>query len=240
MILFSDIDDRTQQIDEARCLRRRLEIVRLIAKAAREWMPMPLRCFVTSVVCTVSFGCATPRDYGTPLIGGERPSSLPVFVMDKKDADRHPIEAVFIGDKADRPGSIEITVVFKDESPSFFGIQTLFLSEPIRRLGYGRWQDVESLCYDYESGNVEGEIESVFFDGTFACCQPYRALWPLHSSATIPIGAFEREDTRPVIYVTTWNHLFHWSPRDLAKRNTCTNLNYDVYRGTRDNANNLW
>jgi len=199
-----------------------------------------MKGFAMSVIYALSAGCVSPVDYGAPLADKERLPPLPVFVMDASDAERHPIEAVFVGSVDDdtRRGELtEITVIFADESPSFFGIQTLFLSEPIRRLCYGRWQDVESLRYEYGSAQRNREIRSIVFDGTFACCQGYRALWPRHPSAIIPIGAFKREAGRPVIYVTTWNHLFHWNPRDLADRDVCRIADY---KGTRDDVDCLW
>lgn len=202
-----------------------------------------MKCLVLSGICALGPACSTPVNYGSPITKDKPLPPLPIFVMDSRDAERHPIEAVCVGciegDTEDSEVT-EITVVFADESPSFFGVQTLFLSEPLRRLIYGRWQDVESFRYSHEGEAPDSGIQSIIFDGTFACCQAYRAPWPSHPSAVIPIDAFEHEGGRPVIYVTTWNHLFHWEPRDLSKRRVRKIGDYQVYEGVREVVDGLW
>lgn len=164
---------------------------------------------------------------------------LPIFVMDACDARENPIVAVFVR-SAEDGAATEITVVFKDESPSYCGIPTLFLSEPIRRCRFGRWADVESFRYLHGESKDGSDIARIHFDGTFGDDQDYDELWPHHPTATFPIKLFEREGVRPVIYVTTWNHLFHRVPRDLATRETTRIDCYEVHVGDRSEVDALF
>jgi len=200
------------------------------------------RSAVVFLACAAA-GCRNTPDFGEPLPPERCRSDLPVFVMDAEDAARHPILAVFVGPVEDEHGrDTEITVVFHDETPSYWGAPTLFLSEPFRRLRFGRWEDVESLRYDHgESGNEE-VVEAIYFDGTFAKSQSYSEPIPRHYDRTEPLQAFLEDGgaSRPVIYVTTWNHLFHWLPKDLEGRKLERIERYPVYPGNRDVVNALF
>ena len=85
----------------------------------------------------------------------------------------------------------------------------------IRRPLFGRWSDIESVVI------IGDKVE---FPGTYAGDQPWNAKVPQHGEAAIDINKFEKkDDTDPIIWVNTWNHL-------LGERNNNTNMEITYQR----------
>jgi hypothetical protein len=186
-------------------------------------------------LAAVGAGCRATPDFARVAPSAAFPDDVPqpVFVMDARDAAENPILAVFLGPGADRR---EITVVFEDETPPYRGVQTLFLSEPIRFALYRRRADVESFAW-IPAAEAGGRFA---FEGSWGGDQAFRALWPGHPSATVELDDLDRLDGRPVVYVTTWNHLFHARPQGLAGRETIPIADYPVYDGSRASVEALF
>ena len=155
----------------------------------------------------------------TPAGAEELALPLPVFRIHASDAD-NPFQAVFV-DLSD-PGRPELNVIWRDEDnpiPLFdvvydadrwWGLFHLSTSWPFfewdpASTGGHRIADVETITYQMTPA---GGLSTLEFDSTYAGDQPWDVVFALHIDATLPLGAFETVEGRPVVYVNTWNHLF--------------------------------
>lgn len=157
--------------------------------------------------------CASlePSDL-TPL---QPDPSMPVFVMRADDARENGIEAVFSDRRED---STEVTVVFADEDRhGVLGVLLGWLFEGGRLAVCRRRADVES----FEMMHPEGGSATIRFaprggsTGTHAGDDAYDRFWPTHELVQLDLACFEFEGD-PVLYVTTWNHMFRESDNGLT------------------------
>ncbi len=154
----------------------------------------------------------------------------PVFIMPVSDIERgNGIEAVFFEQEETEEGArIEITLVFYDEDHPSALVDGLY--DVYRSSRYGRRRDVETFFFYFSLRGIEGcRFE---FPGTYARDQVFLERKVEHYSSEIPASAFEYINSRPVVHVTTWNHLFRETATepDLITRAVSE---YPVYRGTR-------
>ena len=156
---------------------------------------------------------------------------LPVFVIPAEDDENGPA-FVFVEESRDGAhGLLEITVVFVDEDhPSRFvdGVYDIY-----RRFKYGRVADVETFFIGFDPAS--GVVLSLRFDGTYAGDQPFDLGPVTHLSAQIEASRIELygEGQRPVIYVTTWNHMFREAPLDPGMDTIVVNA-YPLLGGDRE------
>jgi hypothetical protein len=200
--------------------------------------PVKLSMLIGAAVILSIASCA-----GTEIPGSASPAGSdlfdrvkPVFVLPVSDIDRgNGIEAVFVDETGTEEGAVlEITVVFYDEDhPS--GI-TDALYDVYRSFRYRRVRDVETFFFHF---HLDG-VESSWFDfpGTYARDQVFREKKVEHFSAEVPASSFDYTGPRPVIHVTTWNHLFREISTE-ADIETITLSGYPVYRGTRAAAEEI-
>ncbi|MBN2049814.1 MAG: hypothetical protein JW760_05165 [Spirochaetales bacterium] len=197
-------------------------------------------CFVgcTAFLC-VFLSCAGVKVVDTGVEAGETElfeKIKPVFIVPAADIKKgNGIEAVFFDQRGTEDGAVlEITVVFYDEDhPSAL---TDGLYDFYRSLKYRRVRDVETFFFHY---NILGvERSRIDFPGTYAEDQAFYKKGVEHFSAEVPAARFEYAGSRPVIYVTTWNHLFRESAveQDLE---TLTVDDYPVYPGSRAEVESL-
>lgn len=160
----------------------------------------------------------------------------PVFVMPVSDIDGcNGIEAVFVHQTPTEDGAVlEITVVFFDEDhPSRF-VDGLY--DAYRSVKYRRVRDVETFFFHF---NLAGKEASRFdFPGTYARDQGFQEKKVEHFIAGVPAADFEYIDSRPVIHVTTWNHMFREEVTEPDLVTTAVS-EYPVYPGTREMAERL-
>jgi len=185
------------------------------------------------------FSCATTRVRS--IAADQTESDLfarvkPVFIIPSSDLDKgNGIEAVFFNQVETEDGAvIEITVIFYDEDHPSGLVDGLY--DIYRRFKYRRVRDVETFFFHF---NIAGVGASRFdFPGTYAREQVFSERKVEHFSAEVPAGEFEYIQSRPVIHVTTWNHLF----REKATEPDIVTVavgDYPVYPGTREDAENL-
>ncbi|TND07175.1 MAG: lipoprotein [Bacteroidetes bacterium] len=131
-----------------------------------------------------------------------------IFVSPEKDA-KNPVEILFVKtDTLDNSIRKEISVVFVDEDLPFFFFDWCY--DAYRRNHYRRKKDIESFVLYYSAAT--DALDSVAFPSTFSRDQRFRKNMVTHFSQTFPGSAFRLTDSRPVIFVNTWNHMF--SPVD--------------------------
>lgn len=133
---------------------------------------------------------------------------LPMIAIPRYDLEGdNGIKQVFI---SEYEGGIEVTVIFEDEDRPNPVSDLIY--DLIRRPLFGRSEDIESI---FVNGSRGAPAESIDFPGTYADGATWKALAPLHGTATVPIAKFERRQHEgweagqcPVVWVNTWSHLF--------------------------------
>ncbi|MBC7116014.1 MAG: lysoplasmalogenase [Pseudothermotoga sp.] len=117
---------------------------------------------------------------------------LPEF--DRKNG----IKEVFIHDHGDR---IEYTIVFWDEDHP--RALTDLLYDLYRFYRWGRFYDIETF-FVYP--------DRIYFPDDFCESESFFQLEDLHNPAELTLDLFEHLDGEPVVYVSTWNHMFSNKP----------------------------
>jgi len=139
---------------------------------------------------------------------------LPEF--DRKNG----IKEVFLHDHGDR---IEYTIVFWDEDHP--NTLTDLLYDLYRLYKWGRFYDIETF-FLYP--------DRIHFPDDFCDSETYFQLENLHNQAELSLDQFEHFNGKPVVYISTWNHMFSNKPlRGVSY------LNYKVEKtafGTRNDA----
>lgn len=127
---------------------------------------------------------------------------LPIFCQAEKD--RSELLAVYCYQMGNLT---QFTLVFSDEYYPVWLIDKIY--RVFRILRYHRTADIETfyIRIDENSSPVE-VIFSHDGKGTYSGEQSYDVLFPKHYSETVPFEDFECNESRPYIYINTWNHLF--------------------------------
>ncbi len=139
---------------------------------------------------------------------------LPEF--DRKNG----IKEVFVHDHGDR---IEYTIVFWDEDHP--NALTDLMYDLYRFYKWGRFYDIETF-FVYS--------DRIHFPDDFCDSETYFQLENLHNQAELALDQFEYFNSKPVVYVSTWNHMFSNKPLSGVSY-----LNYEVDSttfGTRNDA----
>ncbi len=198
---------------------------------------VPAHCIeIMAAFIAVSFlaGCASAPTLREGILSPfENPlfeSVRPAFVLPERDLENG-IEAVFVEEKFDGGSVIfEVTVVFTDEDHPSGLVDVVY--DSYRSSKYKRVMDVETFFMRVDSG--AGRISEIDFPGVYGGDQPFNLGPVKHEDAVIEGDAFSffEETGRPLIYVTTWNHMFRESPveRDLE---TIVIDEYPIWRGDR-------
>ncbi|CAB9504588.1 expressed unknown protein [Seminavis robusta] len=98
---------------------------------------------------------------------------------------------------AEYENGTEITFLFLDEDRPNMCEDCIY--DTIRRPLFGRYSDIESFLI------IDGAAE---FPGTYSGEQKWNEKVPEHGHATVDLSKFEkRDDTDPIVWVNTWNHL---------------------------------
>ena len=193
-----------------------------------------LSSFIAFCLFFLFVACATTSVADLGLVRNNSPliqRFMPVFIMPESDISAgNGIEAVFFKEHKTEAGiSVEITVIFYDEDHP--NALTDGLYDFYRSFRYRRVRDVETFFFYL---NPEGtEILYADFPGTYAEDQRFYEKKVKHYSAEIPGTSFKYAEGRPVIHVTTWNHMF----REMAtepKLETVPVSDYPVYTGSRE------
>jgi hypothetical protein len=164
--------------------------------------------------------CSYPEpDFATaakPAPPGAR-DRLPVFVTPESDRE-NAIVAVFVG-----PGG-EVNVVWRDEDHPWRIIDHAY--DLVRWFKFGRVMDVERFRMDGDA---------IEFGSTYAREQPWDVFIARHYAERVPIAKLEKRGDRPVLHVTTWNHMLREidSNPSLPKAEDGA---YQVYEGTREDV----
>ena len=192
--------------------------------------------FISICLCILLTACATTS---VADLGLARNSSvltqrfMPVFIMPEADISAgNGIEAVFFKEHNTDAGiSVEVTVVFYDEDhPSAF---TDGLYDFYRSFRYRRVRDVETFFFYL---NPEGtELLYADFPGTYAEEQRFYEKKVKHYNAEIPGASFEYQEGRPIVHVTTWNHMFRERATEFDLW-TVSVSDYPVYTGSREDV----
>jgi hypothetical protein len=209
-------------------------IERIDVRRGKAWSLRTLTV-VTALWTAALCGCATSRaglaEWPPAAIDPATESLLPVFVIPAADDANGPAGVFVEESRNGANGQLEITVVFVDEDhPSRFvdGVYDFY-----RRFKYGRVADVETFFIEFDPES--GVVLSLRFDGTYAGDQPFDLGPVTHLSAQIDASRIELygEGQRPVIYVTTWNHLFRETPLDLGMETIVVDA-YPLFGGDRE------
>ena len=92
---------------------------------------------------------------------------------------------------------VELTLLFLDEDRPNACEDCIY--DNIRRPLFGRFSDIESFFI------IGDQVE---FPGTHCGGQKWNEKVPHHNVATIALSKFDRkDDTDPIVWVNTWNHL---------------------------------
>lgn len=119
---------------------------------------------------------------------------LPCLAGPSVDFDgQNQCQCVYI---AEYENGAEITFLFLDEDRPNMCEDCVY--DHIRRPLFGRWEDIESVVI------INDEME---FPGTHSGDQKWKCKVPEHGHATIKLSEFEKNDTDPIVWVNTWNHL---------------------------------
>lgn len=100
--------------------------------------------------------------------------------------------------------TVEITVGFADEDRPDGCSDALY--DVLRGVLFGRAEDIETLYLQLDAND---RFDAIVFDGTYGGEQTWCCAAPQHHSRVVPAAKFETDPAgRPVLWVTTWNHLF--------------------------------
>ena len=157
----------------------------------------------------------------------------PIFKYPKVDADgNNGIDEVCFG--AIDNDHLQVTVIFKDEDrPSSWQD---FVYDNIRLPLFGRRQDIESFTL---IRGPSGHFERIKFSGTYSGEQTWRRFLPKHQSVILPVSAFEKQDSRVVVWVNVWNHLFSSKNNNPTMEMVC-HESYRCSLGTRKEINDRY
>ena len=196
-------------------------------KSRFRYIPILLFPVFILVSCThVEIPSGTMRESESDLFSRVKP----VFIMPTSDMERgNGIEAIFFDQRETADGAvIEITVVFLDEDHPSLLVDGLY--DIYRRFRYHRVKDVETFFLYF---SVNGIPFSRFeFPGTYAGEQSFYKKDVEHFSAVVPAVSFEYIESRAIIHVTTWNHMFRETATDTGIATTAI-VDYPVYPGSR-------
>jgi len=152
---------------------------------------------------------------------------LPIFSIPKKDLEKgNNIDCIFIK-KTDKKTSF--SVILKDEDwPKIDSFH-----DPIRKFFLGRIEDIESFVYKYKSNQLKNNPDSIKFIYIYSGKKTFKKIG--HGLETIAFDKFESKDSRPVIYINTWNHSFSESDNNPELEKTYI-YDYSMYFGNRLDA----
>ena len=136
---------------------------------------------------------------------------------------------------AEYENGTELTFLFLDEDRPNMCEDCLY--DHIRRPLFGRWSDIESVVI------IGDKVE---FPGTHSGEQKWNAKVPEHGEASIELSTFEKkDDTDPIIWVNTWNHLLgeknnnegmeitYQRPMKAGSTETLQNRDFVIRKGSR-------
>jgi hypothetical protein len=104
----------------------------------------------------------------------------------------------------------ELTFLFLDEDRPNACEDCLY--DTIRRPLFGRFSDIESIFI------IQDKVE---FPGTHCGDQKWAEKVPHHNIATVDLSKFEKkDDTDPIIWINTWNHLLGEKNNNSEKKMT--------------------
>lgn len=139
---------------------------------------------------------------------------LPIFVTPASDRE-NAIAAVFVAPDG------QVNVVWRDEDHPWRIIDHAY--DLIRWHRFGRVMDVERF---------DLEVDAIEFGSTYAREQTWDVFIARHYGERILLEAFEKRRGRPVLYVTTWNHMLAEGDANPGMEKV-EDGDYPVYRGTR-------
>ena len=144
--------------------------------------------------------CSQPADELPPLTDEDikrlrEKGHLPCVATPSVDFDgQNQLTTVYV---AEYENGTELTFLFLDEDRPNMCEDCIY--DTIRRPLFGRYSDIESVVIIDE--NVE-------FPGTYSGDQSWRKKIPAHNQTAVALSKFEtKDDTDPVFWINTWNHL---------------------------------
>ncbi|MCR4316551.1 MAG: hypothetical protein NUW37_09410 [Planctomycetes bacterium] len=155
--------------------------------------------------------------------------TLPLFVVPQRDIDTgNELVCVFVN--VESQARVQYSACFRDEDHPLTDEQY----DAVRWHRYKRIADVESFYIEY----VDGKPAAIDFPGVYAADQTFYVLAARHNTIRLGFSEFETEDSRPIVHVNTWNHMF--SDKDNGKRDHVYEDRYATYVGGREDLEKFY
>ncbi len=126
----------------------------------------------------------------------------------------------------DHGSSVEVTIIFKDEDHPNPFLDPLY--DLYRLAKWGRIEDIETFYIT---------ATSVVFPDDYASVTSFSQTEGLHTHAEIPIGNFQVQDGKILVYVNTWNHMFSNKPLPNLEY---VKVEFRARIGTREDAERIY